>query len=210
MTAIAAFAAAGLALSLVSSRAPYRRAGLQFWPAPGQNYGVVVVAIAELRDGAVEQLLEDPNIDVSIGKTDTAFRPIASMDELETLFDEIGSMLLLEQDRQQNTSTAAGAGAQAPAPEASDTEGNLQGGSGEAAAGSSATDAPEVARTPGQGESPGEQQPAADQAAPPVVAPAPDAEEVKRLAAAAKTPAGATVKVGGKPKAAAKPKPVTK
>lgn len=98
MTAVAAFAAAGLALSLVSSRAPYRRAGLQFWPVPGQSYGTLVVGMADLRDGAVEQLLEDPNIDVSIGKADAAFKTIADMGELEQLFEEIGAMLVIEGD----------------------------------------------------------------------------------------------------------------
>lgn len=80
-------AAAGLSFRLVSTRLPYRRAGLQFEPGPERGLGQLVVDAGSLRDDAIDQLLADAAIDVSIGPADGPFTPVDSLDELIAIAD---------------------------------------------------------------------------------------------------------------------------
>lgn len=73
----------GLALRLISSRAPYGRAGVRFEASPDRVYGVVEIGVDDLLDGAIEQLLADPYVDVSIGLPSGAFLPIADLTAFE-------------------------------------------------------------------------------------------------------------------------------
>jgi hypothetical protein len=78
---------AGLALRLLSSRAPYGRAGVRFEPSPDRVYGVVEIGVDDLLDGAIGELLADPYVDVSIGPPGGAFLPVANA----AMFEEIAA-----------------------------------------------------------------------------------------------------------------------
>jgi hypothetical protein len=82
---LAALVLAGLSLRCVSTRLPYRRAGLQFETGPEWGLGFVLVPASDLDEGDIELLLGDPNIDVSLGIEGKAFLPVADMAALEDL-----------------------------------------------------------------------------------------------------------------------------
>lgn len=85
MNALAILALAGLSLRCVSTRLPYRRAGLQFETGPERGLGFVLVPASDLDEGDIELLLADANIDVSLGIEGKAFIPVADIAALEDL-----------------------------------------------------------------------------------------------------------------------------
>lgn len=76
-------AVTNLWLRLVSSRAPYQRAGLSFAPGPERSYGLVLVEIVTLGMAAIAQLLADPHVDVSAGRIGMGFYPVGDEGDLE-------------------------------------------------------------------------------------------------------------------------------
>ena len=84
---------AGLALRLLSSRAPYGRAGVRFEPSPDRVYGVVEIGVDDLLDGAIAELLADPYVDVSIGPPGGAFLPVADLATFEEIAADMAAAL---------------------------------------------------------------------------------------------------------------------
>lgn len=171
---------AGLALRLLSSRAPYGRAGIHFEPSPTRVYGVVEVAVEGLLDGALAQLLADPYVDVSVGPPGGAFLPVADLAtfeeiavyiaealagidaEIETAISEEIETAISEMEKRHQIETSR--------------DGGPHGDEEAPAAGSAAA----LAETP------------------PPETPAP--VDVAAFAAAARSPRGATIRVADKPK----------
>jgi hypothetical protein len=84
---------AGLALRLLSSRAPYGRAGVRFEPSPSRVYGVVEIGVDDLLDGAIAELLADPYVDVSVGPPGGAFVPVADLATFEEIAADMAEAL---------------------------------------------------------------------------------------------------------------------
>jgi hypothetical protein len=84
---------AGLALRLISSRAPYGRAGVRFEPSPTRVYGVVEIGVEDLLDGAIAELLADPYVDVSVGPPGGAFLPVADLATFEEVAADMAEAL---------------------------------------------------------------------------------------------------------------------
>ena len=75
-------------LRIVSSRTPYRRAGVNFEPTGHKSFAVTLVSLDDLDEARLAQLLLDPHLDVAAG-TGNAFIPVGAVDEVA----ELASML---------------------------------------------------------------------------------------------------------------------
>ena len=70
---------AGAILRIISARCPYRRAGVSFEPNGAHSYGVALVDLDALDEAALEALLSDPHLDVSISADGLLFAPGAAL-----------------------------------------------------------------------------------------------------------------------------------
>lgn len=71
---------AGVTLRIVSSRVPYRRAGVNFEPTGHKMLAVTLIDLGELDEARLGQLLSDPHLDVTAGNG-LFFGPVGSVDE---------------------------------------------------------------------------------------------------------------------------------
>lgn len=73
-----------MTLRIVSSRAPYRRAGVNFEPTGHKTIVATEVALGDLDAARLDALLADPHLDVTAGNG-LMFGPVGSVEELADL-----------------------------------------------------------------------------------------------------------------------------
>lgn len=72
---------AGVILRIVCSRAPYRRAGVNFEPTGHKTIVTTLVPLADLDEARLEALLADPHLDVAAGDG-RLFKPVGTAQEV--------------------------------------------------------------------------------------------------------------------------------
>lgn len=83
---------AGLCLRLTSALVPYRRAGVEFASHPDRAYGLAVMRVAELREGAIDELLADPHLDVLAGVPGEGWIEIEAVEQIAVMADNLAAV----------------------------------------------------------------------------------------------------------------------
>lgn len=98
-------------LRIVSSRAPYRRAGIGFDPTGNKTFAVAIVALADLPDwrATLKALLEDPHLDVMAGQS--IFWPVTCEKDVADLLEAVAEYEAARPERRDTLAILAEAAA---------------------------------------------------------------------------------------------------
>ena len=78
-----------LSLRLVSSRAPYRRAGVNFDPTGSRSFGVTIIPFDSVTVEKLDELFRDPHIDVMLGGIAEGWFVIDSIEDVDLVMDRL-------------------------------------------------------------------------------------------------------------------------